>query len=339
MKSEPVRKDVWILDARVQADAAARYRTACANIFEVTTLCPDEEFSNRLEGYNLDGLVFLHCQGVAQRYRRERAHIAADPGDLIQVVLELEGDGWAGDYEGRAADRSMGSIRIMDMSRPFDMTTGAFRTLHFIVPRDRLGESGALDLHGLVVSETTPTGRMLGSHLRHIAELVDQLTQAEAVGVAGAAAGLTAAAIIAHSPARLNKVRTLNRTLMATARAYVDKRLEDPELKPEDVRAHLNVSRSHLYQAFESVGGVSTFIQSRRLDRAFDVILGDREQRLTLGAIAYGHGFRSDAHFNRVFRSRFGVPPGRLRDLGDKADIALSMADRPDDVWSWLKSL
>lgn len=315
MDAETPPRDLWILDAREQADAAERYRQACAQLFDVTLLEPDTAFHNRMDGYNLGGVVLARCKGVPQRFDRRYAHIIADTADSVLAVLELSSGGWSGIYDGRPADSGMGAIRLVDMSRPFDMTTAAFETLNLAIPRATLDEQvDHIDFHGRVVSENTATGRILGAHMRAVWDSIETITTADA--------------------------RPIEKMLLASARDFVIGRLADPELSPEAVRQHLGVSRSLLYRVFEPAGGVSAFIQARRLDQAFDEIIRDQSERKTLAEIGYGLGFRSDAHFSRVFRARFGVTPGRLRRLGASArQEGLSALERPDDVFVWIGSL
>jgi AraC-like DNA-binding protein len=341
MPPETPPRDLWILDAREQADAAERYRQACAQLFDVTLLDADEAFFNRMEGYNLGGVVLARCAGVPQRFDRRYTHIIADPADSVMAVLELRSGGWSGIYDGRPADGGMGSIRLVDMSRPFDMTTAAFETLNLVIPRAALDEQvGQRDFHGRVVSEDTASGRMLGAHMRAVWDSTGTIDTTEAALAAKAAAILFSAAILAHGDAAVAEARPVEKMLLASARDFVIARLADPELSPETVRQHLGVSRSLLYKVFEPAGGVSAFIQSRRLDQAFDEIIRDQSERKTLAEIGYGLGFRSNAHFSRVFRARFGVTPGRLRRLGASArQEGLSALERPDDAFVWLSSL
>lgn len=342
MNAERPPRDLWILDAREQADAAERYREACAQLFEITLLGPDAAFHNRMDGYNLGGVVLARCKGVPQRFDRRYAHIIADSADSVLAVLALSPGDWRGVYDGRAADSGMGSIRLVDMSRPFDMTTAAYETLNLALPRALLDEQvDQIDFHGRVVSEDTPSGRMLGAHMRALWDSLETITTAEAALAAKAAATLFSAAILAHGEVGGGgDVRPVEKMLLASARDFVISRLADPELTPETVRQHLGVSRSLLYKVFEPAGGVSAFIQARRLDQAFDEIIRDQSDRKTLAEIGYGLGFRSDAHFSRVFRARFGVTPGRLRRLGGAArQEGLSALERPDDVFVWLGSL
>lgn len=340
MPATALRRDVWPLDAKIQPDAFQLYRQGCAHLFDITLLSPEETFFNRLEGYNLGPLVLAHCQGVPQRFERKLSHIMVDAADTVMAVLELEGGDWRGDYDGRAAGGHMGQIRFIDMTRPFAMSTGAYSSLYVMTSRAQLDGCGDLDFHGLVVSEDSISGRLLGSHLRALLEVVDRMTVREAETAAKAVLALLAGAILAHAEPASGGPRPIEKMLLASGRQFIEQRLDDVELSPESVRGHLGVSRSLLYRVFEPLGGVSAFIQSRRLDQAFDAILQDRAEQHTLGEVAYRHGFRSDAHFSRAFRGRFGVTPGRLRRLGEAArQEGLSALERPDDVWAWLRGL
>jgi len=335
-----LRKDVWPLDAKDRPDAFEQYRKDCAHLFDITLLSPEETFFNRLEGYNLGGVVIMRCWGVPQRFERKLSHILIDGADTVMAALELEGDGWTGDYDGRFADSTMGRIRIIDMARPYDMTTGAYGYMYVLVPRALLEGCAGLDYHGLMVPEDSPSGRLLEAHLRTLGEVIDRLTIRGAESVARSLAALIVGAILAHAEPASGDMRPVEKMLLAEGRRFVEQNLDDVDLSPETVRQRLNISRSLLYKVFEPLGGVSTFIQGRRLDQAFDAILNDRGEQHTLGEIAYRHGFRSDAHFSRAFRSRFGVPPGRLRRVGEAARLeGLSALERPDDVFAWLRSL
>jgi AraC-like DNA-binding protein len=335
-----LRRDLWLLDAKVQPDAFAQYRQGCAHLFDVTLRSPENAFFNRLEGYNLGGVVVARCAGVAQHFRRGLNHILSNGGDTLMIALDLDQAEWRADYDGRAADSHQGQIRFVDMARPHDLETGPYRMLYLMAPRALLHEAGERDFHGLVVSESSVSGQLLGSHLRALDATIDRMTPAEAEVVVKALAALIAGAISAHAAPASEDPRPVEKMLLASGRQFIEQRLDDSDLAPEAVRQHLGISRSLLYRAFEPVGGVSAFIQARRLDQAFDAILRDHAERHTLGEIGYRHGFRSDAHFSRAFRARFGVAPGRLRKLGEAARLeGLSALERPDDVWTWLRGL
>ena len=60
MSATRLRQDLWLLDAKVQANAFELYRQGCAHLFDITLMSPEARFYNRLEGYNLDSVV-LAC--------------------------------------------------------------------------------------------------------------------------------------------------------------------------------------------------------------------------------------------------------------------------------------
>lgn len=340
LSDSALRRNVWLLDAQDEDDAFEQYRKGCAHLFDITLRSPEASFFNSLEAYHLGAVVLAKCSGVPQRFERKLSHILIDGGDTVMVVVELEDSGWRGEYDGRAAGGHMGQIRLVDMARPFDISTGGYRSLYVMVPRALLEGQGGLDFHGLVVSEDSVSGHLLSTHLQALSEVLDRMTPDDAEAAAKAIVALIGGAIAAHAAPAPDDPRPVEKMLLASGRRFVERNLDDVELSPEAVRRHLGVSRSLLYKAFEPVGGVSAFIQGRRLDQAFDAILHDRAERHTLGEIGYRHGFRSDAHFSRAFRARFGVTPGRLRRVGETArGEGLSVLERPDDVWAWLRSL
>lgn len=340
VSASTLRKDVWLLDAKLQPDAFEQYRKGCAHLFDITLLSPEESFFNSLEGFHLGAILIARCAGAPQRFERKSSHILIDGADSVMAVLELEGGEWRGDYHGRPASGGMGQIRLVDMTRPFDMSTGPYRSIYVMAPRALLEGCDGLDFHGLVVSDDSVSGRLLSAHLRTLGEVVDAMPSREAEPAAKALLALLGGAIQAHAAPVSDDPRPVEKMLLASGRQFIEQRLDDVDLTPEAVRRHLGVSRSLLYKVFEPLGGVSAFIQGRRLDQAFDAILQDRAEQHTLGEIAYRHGFRSDAHFSRAFRGRFGVTPGRLRRLGEAArQEGLSALERPDDVWAWLRGL
>lgn len=329
----PVR-ETWRLDAREDPDAAARYRAASAHLWEVELHDDDAEFHNLLEGYNLGGVLFARCKGVPQTFRRTRAHIAADAGDNVQLILHLTPGAFSGDYDGRATHNSLGRLRVVDMLRPLEFHTAAYETLNLMLPRAALGEAGGAELHGLTLTTDKGGGRLLADSLRSLWEALDGLSLAEAQAAARAIGVLAAGVIGAHArPAAQGAFAGL---VLAQARREVDARLADPDLSATDLVSRLGVGRSTAYRLFEPHGGVAAFIQSRRLDRAFDALLTD--SYTSLAEIGYRHGFKSAAHFSRAFAARFDMPPGAARKAGARS-AAPSAADDPRAVFDWIRRL
>ncbi|WP_063763524.1 helix-turn-helix domain-containing protein [Streptomyces sp. NRRL S-646] len=101
---------------------------------------------------------------------------------------------------------------------------------------------------------------------------------------------------------------------LAMARAHIDRHLSDPDLSTERVAEALGVSTRHLSRIFQPSGVTpARHILDQRLSRAREQLGDPAFRHLTVAEIAHHWGFASQAHFTRVFGSRFGHTPGEIR--------------------------
>jgi AraC-like DNA-binding protein len=93
-------------------------------------------------------------------------------------------------------------------------------------------------------------------------------------------------------------------------RDHIERHLEDATLSPENVAKAQHISVRHLHRLFEDEPvTVAKLIQQRRLEQcARELALGG-EPAPPVAAVAQRWGFNSPAHFSRVFRSVYGLPP------------------------------
>lgn len=96
------------------------------------------------------------------------------------------------------------------------------------------------------------------------------------------------------------------------ARSFVLNHLTEPDLSPERIASGAGISRSSLYRAFASTGGVSRFVQNCRVDKIRS-LLADVNERRSITELALVFGFTSVGHFSRVFRDRTGQSPRDFR--------------------------
>jgi AraC-like DNA-binding protein len=70
---------------------------------------------------------------------------------------------------------------------------------------------------------------------------------------------------------------------------------------------------------------VARYIQRRRLEESARALADPMRRTLSITAIATAHGFKSQAHFSRVFRESYGVTPRdfRMQHLAQAPRIAL----------------
>ncbi|MGH9214595.1 MAG: helix-turn-helix domain-containing protein [Acidimicrobiales bacterium] len=107
---------------------------------------------------------------------------------------------------------------------------------------------------------------------------------------------------------------TVRRALLASVQTFIDQRLADSDLSPSVIAAANNISLRYLYKLFETQQTtVAGWTRQRRLERCrrdlLDPTLGDR----SVSAIACRWGLTDAAHFSRLFRAAYGLPPGEYR--------------------------
>lgn len=88
----------------------------------------------------------------------------------------------------------------------------------------------------------------------------------------------------------------------------------NPLLNVDEVAGNLRISRRHLYATLAKIG--TTFgqeLMAARLEASHLLLANPEYDSLQIGEIAYLSGFQDQAHFNRRFRSRYGLTPGEIR--------------------------
>ncbi|MFI8166162.1 helix-turn-helix domain-containing protein [Streptomyces sp. NPDC085931] len=100
--------------------------------------------------------------------------------------------------------------------------------------------------------------------------------------------------------------------MLSRIRAYIDRRLREPDLSPGSIaRAH-HISVRYLHKLFRNDGTtVGRWVRQRRLDSCRRELSGSRSGGITVAAVAHRWGFSSPAHFSRTFREAYGMTPSQ----------------------------
>ncbi len=102
--------------------------------------------------------------------------------------------------------------------------------------------------------------------------------------------------------------------------------LQQAEREAQRVQANreeLGMSVSGLHHHFKAVTAMSPLQFQKRLQEARRLMLGED---LDAASAAYRVGYRDASHFNREYKSLFGVPP--MRDVHRLRDAAQDRAGR-----------
>jgi AraC-like DNA-binding protein len=90
--------------------------------------------------------------------------------------------------------------------------------------------------------------------------------------------------------------------------------LGDQNLSPRKIAASSRISLSYLYSLFnDDDTTVGQFVQTKRLQRAYEMLVADPAGHRTVSEVAYEVGFKNVSHFSRSFSRHFQVAPRDVR--------------------------
>lgn len=107
---------------------------------------------------------------------------------------------------------------------------------------------------------------------------------------------------------------TYQRTLLLRIQAFIQERLEHPQLAPDMIAAAHSISIRSLYRLFQTQGTtVAGWIRSQRLDRCRRDLADPSLRIQPIRVIAARWGFADPAHFTRAFHTAYGLNPKDYR--------------------------
>ncbi|MGW6798351.1 helix-turn-helix domain-containing protein [Streptomyces sp. NPDC055039] len=97
---------------------------------------------------------------------------------------------------------------------------------------------------------------------------------------------------------------------------YIEQHLADPDLTPQTIADAHHISLRHLQQLLaEDDTSPAAWLRHRRLERCRFDLADPRLYARPIRAVAARWGFTDPAHFSRLFRAAYGIPPRDYRDL------------------------
>jgi AraC-like DNA-binding protein len=174
-------------------------------------------------------------------------------------------------------------------------------------------------LHGQILRRESGAARLLSEHLHTLSQTLPDMAAREAPMLAEAAISMVAACFRPTAETRERAGASMVAATLDTIKRHIEARLDRPSLTPASIATAFRLSRSSLYRLFEPLGGVSGYIQERRLARAHAALLQPANRGRRVHEIAFDCGFSSEAHFSRSFRSAYGIAPSALQKEGGRA--------------------
>lgn len=334
----PVRL-AWDISTETDPDAFDAYREGLEALYTTSDFAGGKEaFFNRNVAWQFEGTVFGRGHSTGQSFTRTEGHIRRSGFDGIGMYLDLGGG--VGDADGVETPTKPGTVVFRDLTRPSRSKYDRIDLVVTIIPRE-VAPEWLLDprMHGHGIDSSSPAGRMLAAHLLSTVSVADDLDHEGGVAAIDAALLLAQQTVGKAGVMTAEQARAAHRTVRQLAIKVIERDLLSPDLTADRIAVELGVSRSTLYRAFETSGGVMVSIQRRRLARAYAMLRQRQGRSPTVAEIAHDCGFSSESHFSRAFRDLYDLSPGEL------GAAALEVKPRPLDehvrhdlFMDWLRS-
>jgi AraC-like DNA-binding protein len=237
--------------------------------------------------------------------------------ELYRVALTMSGHACLlqGD---RAARLGPGEFAIYDFSRPYELAyDSGVRLAVFSFPREILALPADLvaGLAAVPVRTDAGTGALAAPLLRQVALDMDTYQPASSARLSTVVMTLLSTAIAEHvGRAGALPPESRERALVLRIHAFIEQNLGEAGLAPGTVAAAHYISVRYLYRLFEAQGTtVAAWIRHRRLERCRADLADPALDGTPANAVAARWGLPDPAHFNRLFKRTYGLPPAEYR--------------------------
>ena len=273
-------------------------------------------FSARQDNLNLDRLRVAHIAGNQHVIERGVSMIRTVPKASVFVSLVLGRSSFFF-QNGQCHLLEPGDMMVYRTDKPYLFGfTGPMHKFIFDIPQEVFAARCLRRFdNALKISADTGTRRLL---LRTLIERTEgyfgQPLRQDADRYQDDALELLGTVIAGQVGNR--RINALSASYLLTAKRCILEQLADPTLTCERVAAQTGVSTRQLTRLFALEDTQpQRFILEKRLEGAFRRL--SKGQGLDIAEIAYQHGFSSQAHFARAFKTRYGHTPSEVRAQGE----------------------
>lgn len=258
--------------------------------------------------------IALAGAAAARIVRHATKDVAAD-GEFLLVIP----------VRGRivfAQDDRVGTVDpdgyvLLSLAR-FSVLTSDDDLLHWAIRipgADLRSRLPALDDHLAGRFEANPAmARLLGRVVATIVETFADAPPPNPEALATEIIDFVALAVCAEDRGESNAPRSARFRLRRRVLDYIDRHLGEGDLSPRSIAEHHRMSLSYLYSLFsDNHTSVGQYVQAKRLQWAYEMLVGDAPGALTVAEVAYRVGFKSVSHFSRTFSRHFGRAPRDVR--------------------------
>ena len=256
-----------------------------------------------------DVMVMGQMASSEQYFERTERMIKTDHVDSLQLVLLEHGSvHWSA--LGHDCHAQAGDLLLLDNHVITQSAWAAHRQIYAVLPRDLVAAPGWQGPSRRVLRAGSPCAAILSHYLQTIWASRQTESLSSTQHLAQGLASLTR--IYFSEAAPLLEAASTPEPVKQTIQRWINEQLHNPDLDAAQICSAFYLSRSTLYELFKPEGGIRTYLQKCRIERA-RLILENPDCQVSISAIASQLGFRSLSSFSRSFHDHWGLTPRDVR--------------------------
>jgi AraC-like DNA-binding protein len=270
-----------------------------------------DSFAANQTVWNLEGVLFIQQQTSAFSYQRTPDKVRFSAIDHWQITFLRNGKTWTS-VDGHVVENEPGMLEIRALGCPFYGRTTSAQSVALILPCDLFADHGGLPGASNNIVLGGARVKLLTDYIDFLEANLNRLTRDDLHGICNQLQDMIFHSVTPLVGSHTNNDRSSEVGLMSKARRFVQNNLGSADLTAEALSRELAISRTRLYELFQTSGGVLNYIRRRRL-LAARAALADLNNGQRIAGIAAELGFESAANFSRAFTHEFGYSPSEVR--------------------------
>jgi len=283
---------------------------------EQTVDAPREPFNADMYRANIGEMRMAVAVSTASQITRSSRQIALSREAFFLVHLQLAGTS-LNRQDGREIELREGDFAMVDSTRPyqiaFDQSTSIL-VLRISQASMRRVIASPESVTLLPMSARASANRLAARFIQDIwSALLDGMEPDPVDRLCRPLLDVLANAY-ATVPAALTQGSSMAGALRIQIHSFIEENLGNQELSIASIAGAFGISSRYVHMLFKNDRDtVSEYIQRRRLEEAARALADPMRSRVSIAEIAAAHGFKSQAHFCRLFRDRHGMTPREFR--------------------------
>lgn len=280
-------------------------------------LCHSTANSAKFEGSAklsvLENLKIGRFDVTANEARWTRELIRQAPDPFLRLLLQCRGTAEIEQGDARFVLQP-GEWTLLNASRPHTIrSTETIEELVVIIPRSAISPRlfDATTHYASASRADKGISRLLFDFARTVLDEIGPGSAKTDEYLAGAGMELVKALLQERFDGRV--VSTCREIRMERIRAFIERNLSDPTLSVQSIADAMGCSKRYVHALFAGEQSVHAMIWETRLEKSARDLCRKELLGTSITTIALSHGFSCPAHFSRMFKGRYGLPPRDYR--------------------------